>query len=59
VRELANEALARSPVSVLAALLTDPVDADTAKYALQRQVVEYGSEEAKRLVTALDQNDEF
>jgi hypothetical protein len=46
-------------VSVLAALLTDPVDADTAKYALQRQVVEYGSEEAKRLVTALDQNDEF
>jgi hypothetical protein len=55
VRELANEALARCPVSVLAALLNDPVDADTARYALRRQVVEYGSEEARRLVTALDE----
>jgi hypothetical protein len=59
VRELANEALARCPVSVLAALLADPVDSDTAKYALRRQVVEYGSEDARRLVTALDQNEEF
>jgi len=59
VRELANEALARCPVSVLAALLNDPVDSDTARYALRRQVVEYGSEEARRLVTVLDQGDEF
>ena len=55
VRELANEALARCPVSVLAVLLNDPVDADTAKFALRRQVVEYGSEEARRLVNALDE----
>jgi hypothetical protein len=59
VRELANEALARCPVSVLAALLNDPVDSDTARYALRRQVVEYGSEEARRLVTALDQGEDF
>src|SRR5919199_2743440 len=29
VRELANEALARCPISVLASLLNDPVDAET------------------------------
>lgn len=59
VRELANEALARCPVSVLAALLNDPIDADTARYALRRQVVEYGSEEARRLVTAIEQGEDF
>lgn len=57
VRELANEALARCPVSVLAALLNDPVDAETARYALRRQVVEYDSEEARRLLAVLDQED--
>lgn len=57
VRELANEALARCPVSVLAALLNDPVDAETARYALRRQVVEYGSEEARRLLAVLDQEE--
>lgn len=59
VRELANEALARSPLSVLSSLLNDPVDSDTARAALRRQVVEYGSEEARRIVNALDQIDEF
>ena len=59
VRELANEALARCPVSVLTALLNDPVDAETARAALRRQVVEYGSEEARQIVNALDQADEF
>jgi hypothetical protein len=39
----------------LAALLNDPVDADTAKSALRRQIVEYGSEEARRLVSALEE----
>lgn len=57
VRELANEALARCPVSVLAALLNDPVDSETAREALRRQVVEYGSEEARRIVAALDQEE--
>ena len=53
-RELANEALARCPISILTGLLADPVDADTARAALRRQVVEYGSEEARQIVTALD-----
>ena len=59
VRELANEALARCPISVLATLLNDPVDADTARSALRRQVVEYGSEEARQLVIALEQAEEM
>ena len=59
VRELANEALARCPVSVLAALLNDPVDAETARAALRRQVIEYGSEEARQISNALDQADEM
>jgi len=59
VRELANEALARCPISVLMALLNDPVDAETARAALRRQVVEYGSEEARQIVNALDQADDF
>jgi len=59
VRELANEALARCPVSVLTALLNDPVDAETARAALRRQVIEYGSEEARQISNALDQADEL
>jgi hypothetical protein len=59
VRELANEALARCPVSVLMALLNDPVDAETARAALRRQIIEYGSEEARQIVNALDQADEM
>jgi len=59
VRELANEALARCPVSLLIALLNDPVDAETARAALRRQVIEYGSEEARQIVNALDQVDEM
>jgi hypothetical protein len=54
VRELANEALARCPISILMALLNDPVDSDTARAALRRQVVEYGSEEARQIVSVLD-----
>jgi len=59
VRELANEALARCPISILAALLNDPVDSETARAALRRQVVEYGSEEARQIVNALDQADDM
>ncbi|HET9479443.1 MAG TPA: hypothetical protein VFO72_08865 [Pyrinomonadaceae bacterium] len=59
VRELANEALARCPVSMLAGLLNDPVDAETARSALRRQVAEYNSEDARRLLTALDQGEDF
>jgi len=59
VRELANEALARCPISILASLLNDPVDAETARSALRRQVVEYGSEEARQILNVLDQTDEI
>lgn len=59
VRELANEALARCPISILATLLSDPVDSETARAALRRQVIEYGSEEARQIVNVLDQNDEL
>ena len=59
VRELANEALARCPISVLVTLLNDPVDAETARAALRRQVTEYGSEEARQIVNALDQADDI
>jgi hypothetical protein len=57
VRELANEALARCPTSVLVSLLSDPIDAETARAALRRQIVEYGSEDARRIVIALDQEE--
>jgi len=56
VRELANEALARFPTSVLITLLGDPVDSEVAREALRRQVIEYGSEDARQIVNALDQN---
>ncbi len=59
VRELANEAAARCPISVLAGLLNDPVDAETARSALRRQVVEYGSEEARMIVNGIDLGDDF
>ena len=59
VRELANEALTRFPTSVLLSLLSDPVDMEVAREALRRQVIEYGSEEARQIVAALDQNEGF
>jgi hypothetical protein len=57
VRALAQETLAQSPTSVLISLLPDPVDSDIARDALERQAVEYGSEEARRIVYVLDQAD--
>jgi hypothetical protein len=56
VRELANEALARFPTAVLISLLVDPVDNEVAREALRRQVIEYGSEEARQIVNTLDQH---
>ena len=55
VKVLANEALAQFPTSVLIGLLSDPVDSDIAREALRRQALEYGSEEARQIVSALDQ----
>jgi ribosomal protein L16 Arg81 hydroxylase len=57
VRALANEALAQFPTTVLLGLLSDPVDSEIARDALQRQAIDYGSEEARQIVNALDQVD--
>jgi hypothetical protein len=57
VRALAQEALAQAPISLLVGLLVDPVDSEIARDALERQAVEYGSEEARRIVNVLDQAD--
>lgn len=55
VRALAHETLAQVPTSVLIGLLGDPVDSEIARDALRRQATDYGSEEAKQIVSALDQ----
>ncbi len=55
VRALASEALAQLPTSILISLLSDPVDAEIARDALRRQADDYGSEEARQIVSALDQ----
>ena len=57
VRALAQETLAQTPTSTLIGLLADPIDAETAREALERQAGEYGSEEARRIVHLLDQAD--
>ncbi len=59
VRALANEALAQFPTSVLVGLLSDPVDSEIARDALRRQALEFGSEEARQIINALDQVEEL
>lgn len=54
-RTLAKEALAQAPTSLLVGLLRDPVDSEVARDALRRQAIEYGAEEARLIVNALDQ----
>jgi hypothetical protein len=58
VRAVAQEALLQLPTGALIGLLGDPVDSDTARYALEGQADEYGSEEARWIVNALNQADE-
>lgn len=57
VRALAQEALAQAPTSTLVGLLGDPVDSETARDALERQAVEFGSEDARRIMSVLEQVD--
>jgi hypothetical protein len=57
VRALAQEALAQAPTASLIALLADPVDAEYARDALERQAADYGNEDARRVVYMLDQAD--
>jgi hypothetical protein len=59
VRALANEALIQFPTSVLVGLLSDPVDSEIARETLRRQAREYGLEEARQIVNALDQVDDL
>jgi hypothetical protein len=57
VRAVAHEALLQAPTAVLVALLGDPVDAETARDALEDQAEEYGLEEARWIVNALNHAD--
>jgi hypothetical protein len=57
VRALAQEALAQVPTNVLIGILRDPIDADAARDALQRQAREFGSEQARQIMQVLDQVD--
>jgi hypothetical protein len=57
VRAVAQEAMLQLPTPVLVALLGDPVDADVARAALESQADEYESEEARFVVSALEQVD--
>jgi hypothetical protein len=57
VRALANEALAQFPTTILIGLLSDPVDSEIARDALRRQALDYGSEEARQIMSALAQVD--
>ena len=59
VRAVAQEALLQLPTAILVALLGDPVDAETARTALESQASEYDSEEARIVVSALQQADEM
>ena len=54
VRAIAHEALLLLPTGVLVSLLGDPVDAGTARDALEHQADEFESEEARWVVNALE-----
>jgi len=54
VRALAQEVLTQTPPLTLAALSRDPVDASVARMALVRQAQEYGSENARQVLSELD-----
>ncbi|HWS54332.1 MAG TPA: hypothetical protein VN228_09405 [Pyrinomonadaceae bacterium] len=58
VRALAQEALLQLPTGALVSLLGDPIDAETARSALESQADEYESEEARLIVNVLDQADD-
>jgi MoxR-like ATPase len=58
VRAVAHEALLQLPTGALVSLLGDPIDAETARSALESQADEYESEEARLIVNVLDQADD-
>lgn len=56
VRALAQETLAQMPSSLLVMLLRDPVDAMVARQALERQAVEFGSEDAQLILRDFEES---
>lgn len=58
IRAIAHEALLQLPTSSLVALLGDPVDIGIARIALEGQADEYDSEEARWIISALEQVEE-
>jgi hypothetical protein len=56
-RALGHEALVHLPTAKLAHLLADPGDAALARYALERQALDYGSEEAHEILYFLDDDE--
>src|SRR5437868_7705428 len=57
VRALALESLAQASTATLVELLGDPVDAEVARDALAAQAYDYGSDEARWLLHALEHAD--
>jgi hypothetical protein len=54
IRALAFEALMQQPTIALVNLLTDPIDAETARAAIKGQAFEYDIEEAQMILSALE-----
>ena len=54
VRALGHEALVNLPTTALARLLSEPAQADLARYALECQALDYGSEAAHEILFFLD-----
>ena len=54
VRGIAQDVLTHEPAPILAALLRDPIDGDVARLALERQMTDYGTDEAQHLLTDTD-----
>jgi hypothetical protein len=57
VRALGHEALVHLPLSALTLLLADSAAAPLARYALERQALDYGSEPAQEFLFFLDDNE--
>lgn len=55
-KALAYEALTQCPTSALVSLLSDPLDAEIARDAIERQAFEFGSEEAREVLAMMEQD---
>lgn len=55
-KALAYEALTQFPTSSLVSLLNDPLDAEIARDAIERQAFEFGVEEAREVLAMMEQD---